>query len=120
LYESGNTYSKIVHYILITRRHNRKRVGSASTREQEISMSRTKTLTAISAAIALGIVGAASVAQANDSGENNMGGYVIPGSTVGVNPAYHPGWFGKGSAAYGFAASPSHKHRPAHVQTENR
>ena len=67
-------------------------------------MSSNRTLIAISAAIALGIVGAASVAQANDSGENNMGGFVRPGSMDGVNPAYHPGIFGNPNTAraYGF------------------
>ncbi len=24
------------------------------------------------------------------------GGYVLPGSMVGVNPVYHPGWFWQG------------------------
>jgi hypothetical protein len=83
-------------------------------------MSSKKTLTAISAAIALGIVGAASAAQANDSGENNMGGYVVPGSMAGVNPAYHPRWFGRAGNAYGYAASPIHKHRPVHERTQGR
>src|SRR5260370_5970833 len=69
---------------------SRSRCGkTASATEQEISMSSKKTLIAISA-IALGIVGAASVAQANDSGENNKGGYVVPGSVAAANPAYHP------------------------------
>ena len=86
-------------------------------------MNSKRTLIAISAAMALGIVGAATVAQANDSGENNMGGFVIPGSTAGVNPAYHPGWFGKsGSAgnAYGYAAVTTHKQRPVHEQDQRR
>jgi hypothetical protein len=75
---------------------------------------------AISATIGLGIVGAASAAQANDSqGENNQGGSVMPGSTAGVNPVYHPGWRGNfGSARidygydYGYAALPIHNHHP--------
>jgi hypothetical protein len=75
-----------------------------------------RTVIAISAAIGLGIVGAASAAQANDSqGENNQGGSVMPGSTAGVNPVYHPDWRGKfGSAhnAYDYAALPIHKHHP--------
>jgi hypothetical protein len=88
-----------------------------------MTMSSNRTLIAISAAIALGIVGAASVAQANDSGENNMGGFVTPGSMDGVNPVFHPRWFGKsGSAgdAYGYAALPIHKYRSGHEQTQGR
>jgi hypothetical protein len=82
-------------------------------------MNSKRTLIAISAALALGVVGAATVAQANDSGENNRGGFVVPGSMVGVNPAYHPAWFGKSATAgnaYGFSA-PSQKHRPAQDQS---
>jgi hypothetical protein len=86
-------------------------------------MNSKRTLIAICAAVALGIVGAASVAQANDSGENNMGGFVVPGSTVGVNPAYHPGWFGKSRSAgnaYGYAALTIHKQRPVRGQDQGR
>ena len=85
-------------------------------------MSGRRTLIAISAAIALGIVGTASVAQAGDSGEN-QGGFVLPGSMVGVNPVYHPEWFGKsGSArnAYGYGALPIHKQRPVREQNQGR
>jgi hypothetical protein len=39
------------------------------------------------------ILGTATAALANDSGEDR-GGFVVPGSTVGVNPAYHPDIFG--------------------------
>jgi hypothetical protein len=39
---------------------------------------------------------------------------VIPGSTVGVNPAYHQDEFGSAAKAYGYAVSPSQKHRPSH------
>lgn len=57
--------------------------------------------------IALAIVltlGAASAALASNSGENNMGGFVVPGSLDGVNPVYHPGIFGNPAVArsYGF------------------
>jgi hypothetical protein len=91
--------------------------------EQEISMNSKRTVIAISAAMALGIVGAATVAQANDSGENNRGGFVIPGSTVGVNPAYHPGWFGKSGSAgnsYGYAPVSIQKQRAAQEQDQRR
>jgi hypothetical protein len=40
---------------------------------------------------ALLVLGAASSALANDDDER--GGYVLPGSMDGVNPAYHPRWF---------------------------
>jgi hypothetical protein len=71
-------------------------------------MSGRNTSIAISAIIALGIVGAATMAQAGDQNEER-GGYVVPGSMVGVNPVYHPNWFGRaGNAraadeAYGYA-----------------
>ena len=76
----------------------------------------------IYAAVALGIVGIASAAQAGDQGEDR-GGFVIPGSTVGVNPVYHPGWFGRTSSArnaYGYAVLPIHKQRPVHERTRDR
>jgi hypothetical protein len=43
-------------------------------------------LTKIKIALATAlIIGTASAALANDSGENNMGGFVMPGSLDGVN-----------------------------------
>jgi hypothetical protein len=45
-----------------------------------------KTRIALAAAL---LLGTASAALAADSGENNMGGSVMPGSSVGVNPADH-------------------------------
>jgi hypothetical protein len=82
-------------------------------------MTNGKTLIALSTAIALGLLGAASVAQASNEndGGNETGGYVLPGSRVGVNPAYHPGWFGKvrnadrAGDAFGYGPMPSHKHK---------
>jgi len=50
----------------------------------------TKTKITLVAAL---ILGTATAALANDSGEDR-GGFVVPGSTVGVNPAYHPDIFG--------------------------
>ncbi len=77
----------------------------------------TKIWIALSTAIVVGLLGA-SVAQASNEndGGNETGGYVVPGSTVGVNPAYHPGWFGKmhtdrAGGAFGFAPLPSHTHK---------
>jgi hypothetical protein len=58
--------------------------------------------TKIALAAAL-ILGTASAALANDSGENDTGGYVMAGSMVGVNPAYHPDLFGKADKAYASA-----------------
>jgi hypothetical protein len=81
-------------------------------------MTNGKTLIALSTAIALGLLGAASVAQASNEndGGNETGGYVLPGSMVGVNPAYHPGWFGKvhdtrAGDVFGYAPVRSHKHK---------
>jgi hypothetical protein len=71
----------------------------------------TKTNLVLAAAL---VLGTASAALANDSGENNMGGHVMPGSMVGVNPADHPGWFPnypRASNAYAFAPLATHKHR---------
>jgi hypothetical protein len=53
----------------------------------------TKTKIALAAVIVLGFAGA-SAASANSSGDHH-GGFVIRGSTDGVNPVYHPGWFSK-------------------------
>jgi hypothetical protein len=84
-----------------------------------------QTLVALYAAVALGIVGAASVAQANEP-RDEYGGYVVPGSMAGVNPVYHPEWFGRARAvgtagsAYGFAPAAIQKHRPAHERTQSR
>jgi hypothetical protein len=81
-----------------------------------------RNLITVSAAIALSIVGAMSAAQAGDQGEDR-GGFVVPGGVVGVNPAYHPGWFGKADNArnaYGYAAFPIHKRRPVHERTRSR
>ena len=67
----------------------------------------TKAKIAFAAAV---ILGTASAALANDSGENNQGGFVMPGSLDGVNPAYHPGIFGNPAVAkaYGFVQSRDH------------
>jgi hypothetical protein len=112
MYEFRNTGAKVGNYVLITTR------PTASATEQEMTMSGSRALIAISAAIGLGIFGA-SVAQAGDSGENSQGGYVVPGSMVGVNPAYHRDLFGRSAGAgnaYGYAAPQIQKHRPARDQ----
>jgi hypothetical protein len=63
----------------------------------------TKTKIALAVALTLGT---ASVALA-DPGQNDSGGFVVPGSLDGVNPAYHPGIFGNPAVArsYGFVQS---------------
>ncbi|HEY6254595.1 MAG TPA: hypothetical protein VIY51_02270 [Xanthobacteraceae bacterium] len=69
-------------------------------------MSSKKSLIALSAALVLGALGAASTAQAGGNSGEYSGGFVMPGSVDGVNPAYHPGWFPNytnGSKAYGSA-----------------
>jgi hypothetical protein len=64
----------------------------------------TKTKIVLAAAL---ILGTASAALAGDSNSEPGGGYVVPGSLVGVNPAYHPGIFGNPATAksYGFVQS---------------
>jgi hypothetical protein len=65
------------------------------------------TLIALSTAIALGVLGGLSAAQASNEndGGNETGGYVLPGSRDGVNLAHHRGIFANSPAAtaYGFA-----------------
>jgi hypothetical protein len=63
----------------------------------------TKTKIALAAAL---ILGTASAALAGDQ-TDERGGYVMPGSLDGVNPAYHPGIFGNPAVArsYGFVKS---------------
>jgi len=79
-------------------------------------MTNRNTVVALSAALALAILGNASIAQAGDQGEER-GGFVIPGSMDGVNPVYHPEWFGKKRDAdraldtFAYAPVPGHKHK---------
>jgi hypothetical protein len=58
---------------------------------------------ALFVAITLGVLGATSAAMAgakDDDGGGGAGGFVIPRSTVGVNPVYHPDLFGNSAAAF--------------------
>jgi hypothetical protein len=75
-----------------------------------------KTKTALSVAMVLAAVGTASLAWAGgqNDGDSGLGGFVIRGSTDGVNPVYHQDEFGSTGKAYGYAVSPSQKHRPSH------
>jgi hypothetical protein len=84
----------------------------------------TKTKLVLAAALMLGT---ASAALASDSGENDWGGSVVPGSMDGVNPAYHPGWFpgyaagqGNPGQAYGYVTSPRQTHRASHARIQDR
>ncbi len=72
----------------------------------------TKTKIMLAAVLMLGTASAALA----ESGQNDSGGYVVPGSLDGVNPAYHPGIFGNPAVArsygfvdtaHGWAVSPS-------------
>jgi hypothetical protein len=58
------------------------------------------------------ILGTASAALAGGNSGEYSGGFVMPGSMDGVNPAYHPRWlpnyakahdYGNGGNAYGYA-----------------
>jgi hypothetical protein len=63
----------------------------------------TKTKIALATAL---ILGTASAALAGDQGDDR-GGFVVPGSMDGVNPAYHPGIFANPDTAraYGFVGT---------------
>jgi hypothetical protein len=87
----------------------------------------TKTKAVLAAALMLGTASAALAGDQTDE----RGGYVLPGSTDGVNPVYHPDWFpnyprganandGNGGQAYGFAPAIKPKHRVAHERTQTR
>jgi hypothetical protein len=70
-------------------------------------MIRNKSFITLSLAAALGVLGVASAAASEHGGRGTRGGYVVPGSLDGVNPAYHPDIFGNAATAnaYGFAQS---------------
>jgi hypothetical protein len=61
--------------------------GNEPTNNHGDSKMLNKTTIALAAAL---ILGTASAVMAGDSDENNKGGAVVPGSTVGVNPVDHP------------------------------
>jgi hypothetical protein len=78
------------------------RAGGAPTDDSMETITMLKTI--LAAAL---IVGTASAALASDNSSGDYhGGFVTPGSTDGVNPAYHPDLFANhanGSRAYGYA-----------------
>ena len=67
-----------------------------------------KSFITLSLAATLGVLGAASAVASEHENRGERGGYVVPGSLDGVNPAYHPEIFGNAAAAaaYGFVQSP--------------
>jgi|SRR5215469_8306784 len=67
--------------------------------------------TALIVAITLSVLGAtsAALAGAKDDDGGGAGGFVIPGSTVGVNPVYHPDVFGAFAQAQTSQSSQSKK-----------
>jgi hypothetical protein len=83
----------------------------------------TKTKIVLAAALIATTASAALASNEND----DKGGFVVPGSMDGVNPAYHPTRFPgyaapqAGGQAYGFYA-PVQKpaHRPTHVRTQDQ
>jgi hypothetical protein len=89
----------------------------------------TKTKVVLAAALMLGTASAALAASDNDGG-NETGGYVLPGSTDGVNPVYHPRWFPNArrevtrdtaGQAYGFAPTVKQTHhRTSHERIQDR
>ena len=63
----------------------------------------TKLKLVLTAALMLSAGSLAQASNENDGG-NETGGYVLPGSMIGVNPVYHPRWFPQyGRVAYGRA-----------------
>jgi hypothetical protein len=59
-------------------------------------MTGNKAFVALAVATALGVLGAATAAASDHDRDRDRerGGFVIPGSTDGVNPAMHPEYFG--------------------------
>jgi len=81
-------------------------------------MNSKKTLIAMSAAVALGIVGA-SAAWASDSGENHQDNdRSVSRSVARVNPAW-VGTSANAGSAFGYAA-PTQNHRPAREHISDR
>ena len=68
-----------------------------------------KSFITLSLAAALSVLGVASATASDHGGRGSQGGYVVPGSLDGVNPAYHPDIFGNPAtaSAYGFVQAPN-------------
>jgi hypothetical protein len=81
---------------------------TTSANEREVTMIGYKTFSMFLLAAALGALAVTSaVASDRSSNRSDRGGFVIPGSLAGVNPAYHPDIFGNPTVAaeYGFVQS---------------
>jgi hypothetical protein len=80
---------------------------TASANKREITMIGNRSFITLSLAATLGVLGAASAVASEHGGRGDRGGFVMPGSLVGVNPAYHPDIFGNAAtaSAYGFVQS---------------
>jgi hypothetical protein len=70
-------------------------------------MAGNKTLSTFLLATTLGALAVTSAVASEHSSRGDRGGFVIPGSLDGVNPAYHPDIFGNPAVAaeYGFEQS---------------
>ena len=72
-------------------------------------MNRNKAIVALAVTTALGVFGAASAIAKDDvDPRDERGGFVVPCSLSGVNPAHHPEIFGNPAVAareYGFVKS---------------
>ena len=67
----------------------------------------TKTNIAFAAVALLSLAGASAASASDNSSGDYHGGFVMPGSMDGVNPAYHPDLFpnhANGSSAHGYAS----------------
>jgi hypothetical protein len=88
--------------------------------EQQITGDTTMFTNMKMALAAVLVLGTASVALANDNDET--GGFVVPGSMDGVNPAYHRDIFGNAGTAraYGFTAWPAEQEDRAQSGKKSR
>jgi hypothetical protein len=56
----------------------------------------------IALSFALGVLSATSAVASEHGNRGDRGGFVVPGSLVGVNPVYHPDIFGNAATAYAY------------------
>jgi hypothetical protein len=98
IYDCRGAPARIVHHNFVT--------FTASATVEGVTMTGNKAFIALCAAIVLGVLGTVSGALAGPE-RYPRGGFVMPGSLDGVNPAYHPGIFGNPAVAraYGFVQS---------------
>jgi hypothetical protein len=61
-----------------------------------------RSFVALSFATTLGVLGASSAVASEHGDRGDRGGFVVPGSLVGVNPVYHPDIFGNAATAYAY------------------